>query len=122
MTGCTTAAVAVIDEKISQMTDQDCTTVNIMLGENYCRDKDRAIKQEQVYCYRTLGGVDCYREENPYDTDKSPRVQPSPVLGSVGAEVEYLDENKKKNSFFNWASVDTKKGKIDGTSEATKLK
>ncbi|MEH6403088.1 MAG: hypothetical protein V7750_06930 [Sneathiella sp.] len=122
MSGCTTAAVAVIDEKISQMTDQDCTTVNIMLGESYCRDKDRAIKQEQVYCYRSLGGVDCYREKNPYDTDKSPRVQPYTVLGSAGAEVEYLGESKKNNSFFNWGSVEAKKEKVDGTSEATKLK
>jgi len=121
-TGCTTAAVAVIDEKISQMTDQDCTTVNIMLGENYCRDKNRTIKQEEVYCYRSLGGVDCYRKENPYDTDKSPRVQPSPVLGSAGAEVEYLGERKKEGSFFNWAAVDAKKEKADGITEATKLK
>ncbi|MBL4739831.1 MAG: hypothetical protein JKY12_02495 [Sneathiella sp.] len=120
-TGCTTAAVAVIDEKISQMTDKDCTTVNIMLGDDYCRDKNRTIKQEEVYCYRTLGGVDCYREKNPYNTDKSPRVQPSPVLGSAGAEVEYLGEKKKSNSLFNWASAETKKEKSDGTTEATKL-
>lgn len=121
MTGCTTAAVAVIDEKISQMTEKDCTTVNIMLGEDYCRDRDRSLRQEQVYCYRSLGGVDCYREKNPYDTDKSPRVQPAAVLGSAGAEVEYLGENKKSSSFFSWPSAEAKKEDNTGRTEATKL-
>lgn len=99
--GCTTAAVAVLDEKVSQMMDQDCTTLNIMLGDSYCREKRKAIKQEEVYCYRTLGGVDCYDKKTPY-TEQSPRVRDVSELGSMGAKVEYLGEKTEKKSIFTW--------------------
>ncbi|WP_025897838.1 hypothetical protein [Sneathiella glossodoripedis] len=88
-TGCTTAAVAVLDEKVSQMMGQDCTSVNIMLGESYCKEKRKEIKQEQVYCYRTLGSINCYDRKDPYSS-KTPRVREVTELGSLGAKVEYI--------------------------------
>ncbi|MBL4907747.1 MAG: hypothetical protein JKX94_09880 [Sneathiella sp.] len=107
-TGCTSAAIAVIDEKISQMTEMDCTSVNVMLGESYCQDKLRNLKQEEVYCYKTLGGVDCYRDKNPYKTEKSNRVRAVTALGSEGAKIEYLSENKDKKKLFNVPFVEAK--------------
>jgi len=101
-TGCTTAAVAVIDEKISQMTDKECTSVNIMLGESYCRDKVRQIKQEPVYCYKTLGGVDCYAEKDPYENGTNERVRDVSELGSKGAEVTYIGQKEGENSPLSW--------------------
>lgn len=100
-TGCTTAAVAVIDEKISQMTEKECTSVNIMFGESYCKEKGEPIKQEPVYCYKTLGGIDCYAKEAPY-SNNSPRVRDASALGSNGAKVEYIGEKKDK-PLFNWS-------------------
>jgi hypothetical protein len=96
-TGCTTAAVAVLDEKVSQMMDQDCTSVNIILGESYCKDKRLEIKQEQVYCYKSLGGINCYDRKDPY-SNTSPRVREVTELGSLGAKVEYLGENSTKET------------------------
>ncbi|GLQ05456.1 hypothetical protein [Sneathiella chinensis] len=90
--GCTTAAVAVIDEKVSQVMEEDCSTVNVMLGESYCRPRLKELVQEQVYCYRTLGGVDCYARENPYQTNASPRVRPQEALGTTGARVVDMSE------------------------------
>lgn len=101
ISGCTTAAVAVLDEKVSQMMDQDCTTFNIMLGDSYCREKRKAIKQEEVYCYRTLGGVDCYNKKTPY-TAESLRVRDVSELGSLGAKVEYVSEKSENQSIFKW--------------------
>ena len=107
-TGCTSAAIAVIDEKISQMTEMDCTSVNVMLGESYCRDKLRKLKQEEVYCYKTLGGIDCYREKNPYKTEKYNRARAVTALGSKGAKVEYLSENKDNKKLFNLPFAEAK--------------
>ena len=100
-TGCTTAAVAVIDAKVSQLMDQDCTTVNIMFGDNYCSDKQRELKQDPVYCYRSLGGVNCYSQKEPY-AKPSERVREVSELGSQGAKVEYLSEKKSDGPLFNW--------------------
>ncbi len=100
--GCTTAAVAVIDEKISQMTEKECTTVNIMLGEDYCRDKKRHIKQEQVYCYKTLGGIDCYATKDPYASGTSERVQEASALGSEGAKVTYIGQSEQSSNPLSW--------------------
>ncbi len=106
--GCTSAAVAIIDEKISQMTEMDCTSVNVMFGESYCREKLKKLKQEEVYCYKTLGGVDCYREKNPYKTEQSKRVRPVTALGSEGAKVEEIGPTQDKKSVFNWPFVEAK--------------
>ena len=105
-TGCTTAAVAVLDEKVSQMMEQDCTTVNIMLGESYCKDKRNEIKQEPVYCYRTLGGVDCYAQKGPYKTE-SPRVRDVSELGSNGATVEFVSQKSDSKPLFLSRKLDT---------------
>jgi len=114
-TGCTTAAVAVIDEKISQMTDKDCTSVNIMLGESYCRDKARQIKQEPVYCYKTLGGVDCYAVKDPYENGTNDRVRDVSQLGSKGAEVTYIGQQEANNGALSWlfGKPDAKTAEID---------
>ena len=100
-TGCTTAAVAVLDEKVSQMMEKDCTTVNIMLGESYCKAKRNEIKQEPVYCYKTLGGIDCYAEKGPYKST-SPRVRDVSALGSTGAKVEYVSQKSDDEPLFQW--------------------
>ncbi len=111
-TGCTSAAVAVIDEKISQMTEKNCTTVNIMLGEDYCRDKIRHLKQEAVYCYKTLGGVDCYREKNPYKTERSERVRAVTALGSEGARVEEIGAESDAVKTVKWSAVEANSEKL----------
>ena len=101
-TGCTTAAVAVIDEKMSQLTGEECTTVNIMFGEDYCRARQREIKQDPVYCYRSLGGVNCYSQKEPYAAP-SDRVRQVSELGSQGAKVEYISEKRGTGPIFKWS-------------------
>lgn len=112
-TGCTTAAVAVLDEKISQMTEMDCTSVNVLLGESYCRENKRNLKQEKIFCYKTLGGIDCYREKNPYKTEKSARVRPVTALGSEGAKIEYIGENDDDNKHLYTGSFSEAKLKTE---------
>ncbi|MCG8493147.1 MAG: hypothetical protein MI743_16115 [Sneathiellales bacterium] len=110
LNGCTGAAVAVIDEKISQMTEMECTSVNMMFGEAYCKDKSKKVVQEPLYCYKTLGGIDCYSRKNPYETEKSERVRSVSELGSDGAKVEIVKkDDKKQKPIFNWPFVEARK-------------
>jgi len=84
---CTETAIGAIDEKISQWTDRECSTVFMMLGDNYCRDK-RVIGDrpgEKIHCFRTLGGVDCYTEADPYGINASGRTRQATRLTDPGA-------------------------------------
>lgn len=84
---CTETAIGAIDEKISQWTDRECSTVFLMLGDDYCREK-RVIGErpgEKIHCFRTLGGVDCYAEADPYGVNASGRTRQATRLTDPGA-------------------------------------
>ncbi|WP_282609614.1 hypothetical protein [Pelagibius sp. Alg239-R121] len=52
--------------------DKDCSIVQFVNGEEYCQefeDEQSEIPQEQaLHCYRTIGGVSCYREPDKSST------------------------------------------------------
>ncbi len=54
--------------------DKDCSTLQYVNGKEYCtefEDEEAKMPPEKVlHCYRTLGGVSCYREP-----DKSASAQ-----------------------------------------------
>lgn len=84
---CTETAIGAIDEKISQWTDRECSTVFVMLGDDYCREKHVAGDRpgEKIHCFRTLGGVDCYAEADPYGINGSGRTRQATRLTDPGA-------------------------------------
>ncbi len=75
--GCTEMAIGALDEKVSEWTDKECSTVFIALGNGYCRDRLRAGERqsEKLHCFRTLGGVDCYAVSDPYGINASGRAR-----------------------------------------------
>ncbi len=57
------------DHVVSYVSGDDCSILHTQDGGEYCRDttegpKDASVAQ-QTYCYRTLGGIDCYMQEDP---------------------------------------------------------
>jgi hypothetical protein len=56
------------------MTGKDCIPLNVLAGRPMCRDEQPAAEAETapVYCYRTLGQVDCHSEPDPM---MSPRTR-----------------------------------------------
>jgi hypothetical protein len=59
---------------IHALTGKDCVPLNILAGKPMCPDpeetaakepEETAAKEEAVYCYRTLGQVDCHAEPDP---------------------------------------------------------
>ncbi len=57
------------DHVVSYVSGEDCSILHTQDGGEYCRDENGAVRDasvtQQTYCYRTLGGVDCYLQEDP---------------------------------------------------------
>jgi hypothetical protein len=92
LTACTTDFVKSVDKQISEYAGYNCSATNLSIGEDYCQYPKQSYVQAQVYCYKTMGGVDCYYEPNPYRSEQSERVRQTLALGSHGAEVLTAEE------------------------------
>jgi hypothetical protein len=53
------------DHAVSYLSGKDCYTVRKETGRSYCKEDERN-PTPTVHCYRNLGGVSCYDEQNPY--------------------------------------------------------
>ena len=64
--GCGIAAVTAIDETMSSFTGKECRVRHVFQDDRaICYEAVALPQGPRVYCYKTLGGVDCYREPNP---------------------------------------------------------
>ncbi len=51
------------DHALGLVTNQDCSTLRAQRGDIYCltdEEMQARIPAQPEYCYRTIGGVDCY--------------------------------------------------------------
>lgn len=84
--GCAVMAVRVMDEvdkTISKLAQSDCELVRALHGKEVCYDR-KAIEamqaeRDKAYCYRRLGGVDCYERRDPEDRPIDKQVDPKPL-------------------------------------------
>jgi hypothetical protein len=53
-------------KKVEKRYDVECSVFNILEAGEYCVHKYKATDREEVHCFKTLGGVDCYTERDPY--------------------------------------------------------
>jgi len=53
------------DHAVSYLSGKDCYTVRKQTGRSYCKEDERN-PTPTVHCYRNLGGVTCYEQQNPY--------------------------------------------------------
>ncbi len=51
------------DHVVSFSRGKNCSTVRRKTGQTYC-EEDEVTEPEEIYCYRTLGKVNCYGEPN----------------------------------------------------------
>ena len=68
--GCTAVAMKLVDEvdnTVSKLSQSDCQLVRVVHGMDVCRSSKSQAILPAAYCYRTLGGVDCYDRAVPAD-------------------------------------------------------
>ena len=92
ITACTTDIIKSLDEEMSELAGIKCSATNLSVGEDYCQAPKLEYVQVPVHCYKTMGGVDCYRQPDPYHAEGSERVRPALSLGSHGADVMTVEE------------------------------
>ena len=81
--GCGVAAVTMIDETMSSFTGKECRVRHVFDdAKAVCYEAVSLPEGPRVYCYRTLGGIDCYRTPNPLDGRKF-EVEPKPPIGGL---------------------------------------
>ena len=71
------AAVVINEDKTpgdilaSAVTGQDCDTIRKSRDKGpLCRPPQEEVIEAPVYCYRTLGKIDCFRSPDPYGYDQ----------------------------------------------------
>ena len=69
ITGCCAAVIAALDNAMSVGTKSDCSISRVLWSEPLCKADGLEQPKEDLYCYRTLGNVSCYRNEDPYATE-----------------------------------------------------
>ncbi len=80
--GCTLAAVAIVDNALSNAMGQECMLARAFKETSICRDAFTPPVPPDVYCYRTLGGVDCYATADPYGRERMGHsAAPQPLGG-----------------------------------------
>lgn len=90
--GCSSDVFKAVDKKVAGIFGDSCSFTNLSTGDDFCPTKREIFVQPPLYCYKTLGSVNCYSEENPYLTERSPRVRKVPALASTGVENISVEE------------------------------
>lgn len=62
-------AAHVIQTKIERQLDVACSPLNLLSDGTYCVSNYKPTDRQEVWCFKTLGGVDCYSEPDPYSLE-----------------------------------------------------
>ena len=81
--GCETVMVNLVDNALSSATDRECSVSGMFRGDVLCQPAAPVITvgEPPLFCYRTLGTVDCYAETDPYKATKGLVNRPRPPIG-----------------------------------------
>ena len=74
------AALAIVDKAVSDYAGKECRLAALITTGSICKAVAAASQPDPVYCFRTLGAVDCYREPDPYTAQPLPGLQRPPAL------------------------------------------
>ena len=90
--GCSSDVFKSADKKVAGIFGESCSFANLSSGDDFCPTENKIYIQPSLYCYKSLGAVNCYTEQNPYQTEKSERVRKVPALASTGVEAITVEE------------------------------
>lgn len=70
------------DHAASAVTGRDCSLISWTETGVYCPEQV-VVDRSNLYCYRTLGGVDCHTLPDPYKNSQTALASPPPVRKTV---------------------------------------
>lgn len=62
-------AAHVVQTKIERQLDVTCSPFNLLSDGHYCVSNYKPTDRQEVWCFKSLGGVDCYGEPDPYSLE-----------------------------------------------------
>ncbi len=81
-------AAAAVDERMSSILGKDCNSYRFVREGTYCVDDDPPVDPgPPLYCVKTLGGIECYDQPDPYAVAESGRTNQPQALRSPNYEV-----------------------------------
>ena len=54
------------DHLISMATGRDCSVIHYEQDGAFCQDPPKEIDRRSLYCFKTLGEVECHQRPDPY--------------------------------------------------------
>jgi hypothetical protein len=77
-----TSGIELVDQVASLRLERDCSAMHIFTAEEYCLPLTVPSGRTPVYCFKTLGGIDCYDSPEPYAIAEVERAKPSRPLAA----------------------------------------
>lgn len=74
------AALALVDKAVSNYVGVECRMANLLTTGSICKTAAATRVTAPVYCYRTLGTVDCYPETDPFAAPSLPGLERPPAV------------------------------------------
>jgi len=62
-------AAEIVKVRLERRLEVTCNMYNILTDGSYCVSNYKPTDRQEVYCFKTLGGVDCYAEPDPYSLE-----------------------------------------------------
>ncbi len=59
----------VFKARVERRLEMTCNLENIVTEGSYCVSNFKPTDRQEVFCFKTLGGVDCYAEPDPYSLE-----------------------------------------------------
>ncbi len=66
------------DHVMSAVTGRDCSVLHYEQDGSYCQDAPKEIDRRSLYCFKTLGGVECHQRPDPYYGNERTLASPPP--------------------------------------------
>lgn len=84
------------DHVTSALTGRNCSMVSLEQTGYYC-PPEIEVERPAMYCYKTLGGVDCHPIPDPYQNGQTPLESPQPNRKLAESEFLTAPGPKAKN-------------------------
>ncbi len=83
LTGCGAATVRLVEDAAEAMTDEDCSVSPALCGDGaLCEAREIPPEPDPVYCFQTIGQVDCYAMPESMGETNQRAPRPSQPIGS----------------------------------------